>query len=273
MEPQLLNRLAQTLGQTLGPPPTLAVVLGSGLGPLAALAEGSQRATYAELGLPTPTAPGHVGEIVVGSVGRARVAFLRGRIHAYEDTRRDPAELVRAVRAVALWGAPRFVLTNAVGGLHPDVHPGDLVLVRDHINFTGVNPLRGPDLPELGPRFPDLTHAYDLEMRAQALGVAEDLGLALREGVYAAMPGPSYETPAEVRMLGLLGGTVVGMSLVHEVIALRHLDRRVAAISVVSNYGAGLGPGTLSHTEVEVEMAAAAGRVGPLLQGLAERWA
>lgn len=273
MELETLTLLAERLGQTFGPPPAVAVVLGSGLGSLATLLDSPQRASYAELGLPPPTAPGHAGEVVVGQVGPARVAFLRGRVHAYEDAARPAAELVRPVRAVALWGAPRFVLTNAVGGLHPELHPSDLVLVRDHINLTGVNPLRGPELPALGPRFVDLTHAYDPQQRADALELAERLGLPLREGVYAAMPGPSYETPAEVRMLGRIGGDVVGMSLVHEVIALRQLGRRVCAFSLVSNYGAGLGPDPLSHHEVEEEMVHAAARLRPLLAALLERWA
>ena len=223
MEEQLLRDTAATLQKTFGPPPSTAIVLGSGLGLVSSLAANAKAVPYGELGLPTTGIVGHAGALIVGEHAGRRVAFLSGRVHHYEG--RAPEELVRAVRAVALWGAKRFVLTNAVGGIHADLHIGELVLVEDHINLTGANPLRGPNLNTDGarPRFPDLNNLYDAQLRVEAAEASVVLGLRLHSGVYAAMAGPSYETPAEIRMLQVMGAKVVGMSLVHEAIALRHL--------------------------------------------------
>jgi purine-nucleoside phosphorylase len=272
LEEQLLRDTAATLQKTFGPPPSTVIVLGSGLGLVSGLAANAKAVPYGELGLPITGIVGHAGALLVGEHAGRRVAFLSGRVHHYEG--RAPEELVRAVRAVALWGARRFVLTNAVGGIHPDLRIGELVLVEDHINLTGANPLRGPNLNTDGarPRFPDLNNLYDAQLRAEAAEAARGLGLRLHSGVYAAMAGPSYETPAEIRMLQVMGAKVVGMSLVHEAIALRHLGVPLIGVSMVSNLAAGLTEEPPNHEDVTRAVALAAGDLRALLGACVGRW-
>jgi len=228
--------------------PKVAVVLGSGLGDVLPL-EGERAVAFAEVpGFPAPTAPGHKGEIAVGVLGGVEILVQRGRLHYYEGY--SPEEVVFPVRTYAILGVRTLVLTNASGGIADGLAPGDLVLIRDHINMLGFNPLRGPNLDELGPRFPDMTHAYDPGLRELAHAVARELGIELREGVYLATMGPTYETPAEIRAFRALGADLVGMSTVPEVIAARHAGMRVLAISCVTNLAAGIAKGPLSHEEV-----------------------
>ncbi|MCB9793773.1 MAG: purine-nucleoside phosphorylase [Alphaproteobacteria bacterium] len=265
-----LSTATEAIRGRFGSPPDVAVVLGSGLGRLSESLERAERAPYEALGLPRTGVAGHSGSLVVGELEGARVALLSGRVHGYEDRPCD--ELVRGVRAMSRWGASRVLLTSAVGGLHVRWAPGTLVLISDHINLMGMNPLVGPALPELGPRFPDLTHAYDPTLRAQALRCAEASGVPLQEGIYGAMRGPSYETPAEIRMLQQLGADVVGMSMVPEVVALAQLGTPVMGLSVVSNPGAGLLDEPLRHEDVTARVGEAVGGVETLLRALIQEW-
>lgn len=234
--------------------PRVAVVLGSGLGAFGdTVAERGRKIPYAELGFPSSAVVGHAGALCLGTVETdgvsVPIACMQGRVHAYEG--HEPDRVVFAVRALARWGCRTFVLTNAAGGVNPALEPGDLMLLSDHLNLTGRNPLIGPNDDRLGPRFPDMSVAYDRELRDKARVAARVGGIVLREGVYAALSGPSYETPAEIRMLRALGADAVGMSTVPEVIALRHMGARCVALSCITNKGAGLSEGLLSHTEVQ----------------------
>ncbi len=176
------------------------------------------------------------------------VLYLRGRVHAYQGY--DPDQVVFPVRLAALLGAKVLIMTNAAGGLDPQSHPGQLSLVRDHLNLSGLNPLRGEPPAEWGPRFPDMTAAYDPALRRKIFAAASQLGIELGEGVYAGLAGPSYETPAEIRMLQVIGADLVGMSTVLEVIAGRHMGLRCAVISLITNLAAGVTDEPLDHEEV-----------------------
>ncbi len=251
-----LTRHAGSLQQPDGTAfvPRVGVVLGSGLGAFGdTVAERGRKIPYAELGFPSSAVVGHAGALCLGTVSSGGasvpVACMQGRVHAYEG--HEPDRVVFAVRALARWGCSTFVLTNAAGGVNPALEPGDLMLLSDHLNLTGRNPLVGPNDERLGPRFPDMSVAYDRDLREKARAAARASGIVLREGVYAALSGPSYETPAEIRMLRALGADAVGMSTVPEVIALRHMGARCVALSCITNKGAGLSEGLLSHTEVQ----------------------
>jgi purine-nucleoside phosphorylase len=231
--------------------PRVGVVLGSGLGAFGdqVAGEGGAKIPFHEVGLPSSAIVGHAGNLCVGHVQGVPVACLQGRVHGYEG--HSPDRVVFAVRALARWGCSAFVLTNAAGGANPTLEPGDLMLLSDHINLMGWNPLSGPNDESLGARFVDMTCAYDRELRAQAHAAAREGNVVLREGVYCALSGPSYETPAEIRMLRGYGADAVGMSTVPEVLALRHLGVRCVAISCITNKGAGLSQGLLDHAEVQ----------------------
>ena len=265
-----LRQVADAIQKSLGGAPSTAIVLGSGLGRLASMARDRRAVPYAELGLPETSVEGHLGRLVTGRLNGVPVALLSGRIHAYEG--RPMEEVVLAVRALATWGVQRVVLTSAVGAIDPSLRPGDIVLVEDHINLMGRNPLVGPG-SGLGPRFPDLSTCYDPELRASAVGLAEGLGLRLHRGILGAMLGPSYETPAEVRMLGLVGASTVGMSTVPEAIALAQMGVPVVAFGMVSNLAAGLSEGPLDHGEVTEAADLAGDSLGKLVRALVERWA
>lgn len=244
--PARIERAAQAVSK-LGKP-EVAVVLGSGLSDVLPL-EGARSLSFGDIpGFPVPTVAGHAGRVEVGRASGRELLVQRGRIHYYEGY--ELSEVVIPVRAYALLGIKTLVITNASGGIAAGFHPGDLVLISDHINMLGGNPLRGPNLERLGPRFPDMTQAYDPELRARAKEVAARLGIQLKEGVYLATPGPAYETPAEIRAFRRLGADLVGMSTVPEVIAARHAGIRVLGISCVTNYAAGLAGQPLSHEEV-----------------------
>jgi purine-nucleoside phosphorylase len=255
---------AERLQDRFGDAPGTAIVLGSGLSRLGDhLSPLVGRAPFGDVGLPSTGVAGHRGEIAVGSMGTAQVALLAGRVHAYEG--HPPSRVVAAVRALAAWGVPRLIITSAVGGLHAEQPPGTLVRLVDHINLSGQNPLVGvPPWPGR-PRFPDLSGAYDAEMGAALSCAADKLGIPLPTGVYAAMSGPSYETPAEVRMLRILGGDVVGMSTVMEIIAATDAGMKAIGISVIANPAAGLTAEPLRHEDVTREVDAAAGRLESLL--------
>lgn len=232
--------------------PRVGVVLGSGLGAFADSLTGAARIPYAEIpDFPASTAVGHAGELVVGTLGAngkgTDVIVMSGRFHLYEGyTARQVTSGIRLFRQL---GVKRVVLTNAAGGINPDYAAGALVLISDHINLQGANPLAGPN-DELGPRFPDMTEAYSIELRELARETAAEIGVELYEGVYAAVLGPSYETPAEIRYLRTIGADLVGMSTVAETIAANHLGMQVLGISCVTNLAAGLSGEKLNHEEV-----------------------
>jgi purine-nucleoside phosphorylase len=255
-------RLADLTGQ---PRHDVAVVLGSGWAPAAdALGTTAAEVPLDALGgFPPPTVGGHSPAVRSVRAGPVRVLVFLGRVHLYEG--HDPATVVHGVRTAVAAGCQVVVLTNAAGGIQEGYQVGQPVLIRDHLNLTGRSPLGGPPPPDgYPPRFTDLTDLYSARLRA--LAAAADAGLA--EGVYAAMPGPHYETPAEIRMLRTLGADLVGMSTVLEAIAARHLGAEVLAISLVSNLAAGLAPHGLDHAEVVAAGKAAAGRMGSLLAAL-----
>jgi purine-nucleoside phosphorylase len=220
-------------------------VLGSGLKDFAGQVQSATTIPFAEIPeWPVPHVEGHGGALVVGTVGGTGVACLSGRVHLYEGW--EPADVVRAVRTLRLCGVPSFLLTNAAGGIADDMAPGDLMVLRDHLNLTGRSPLVGPHDPAFGPRFPDQTRVY--APRLQQL--LQKTGTRVRPGVYAGLLGPSYETPAEIRMLQRLGADAVGMSTVHEAIALNAMGAEVAGLSLVTNLAAGISPTPLAHDEV-----------------------
>lgn len=248
----------------------VVIVLGSGLGSYPDTLTAAVRIPYAEIpGFPRPAVQGHAGVLVSTVVGANRVLLLAGRAHAYEGHGLD--DVTFPVRAAVAAGCRSVVLTNAAGGLGAGLAPGDLVLIRDHLNLTGVNPLAGPNDDRLGPRFPDLTDLYSAELRRLAGEVATDVGVPLREAVYAWFLGPSFETPAEIRMAGILGAGLVGMSTVPEAIAAHHMGARVLGISLVTNLAAGISPTPLSHADVTAAADAARDRVTRLLDALLAR--
>lgn len=228
--------------------PRLALVLGSGFGGVADLLRDPQCIPYTDLpGFPVPTVSGHAGELLVGEHHGVPVAVLCGRVHYYEG--RALAEVTFPIRVLAAWGVPDLVLTNAAGGIHPRLRPGDFMLLRDHINFMGDNPLRGSEWPGRT-RFVDLSRAYDPELGRGLALTARATGIRLHRGVYLAVSGPSYETPAEIRAFARLGADAVGMSTVPEVIVARQCGLRVAAVSCITNLAAGRSRKPLSHQEV-----------------------
>jgi purine-nucleoside phosphorylase len=229
--------------------PAVGLVLGSGLGAFADELSGAVCIPFAKIpGFPRSTAVGHAGRLVVGKVGDVAVAAMQGRVHFYEGY--PMREVIFPVRVLALLGIRVLVLTNAAGGIHPEYKQGCLVALRDHINLTGANPLTGPNDERFGPRFPDMTRAYWPRFREIALEEGGRLGIEMHEGVYAALSGPSYETPAEIRYLQRIGADLIGMSTVPETIAARHMGMRVLAISCVTNLAAGILDQPLHHDEV-----------------------
>ena len=264
-----LELATQLIQERCGAPPSTAIVLGSGLSGLVDRLTDPLNIPFEEVGLPPVGVAGHGGSLVVGHLDGVKVAMLAGRVHVYEG--REAEEVVRAVRAMAAWGVERVVLTNAVGAVDPSLSPGSLVAVSDHINMMGMNPLVGPP-PATGERFPDLSAAYTPALRAEAIEVAGSLGTPLREGIYAAMRGPSYETPAEIRMLGLAGASTVGMSTVPEVIALCQLGVPVLVINMVSNLAAGHATEPLTHEEVTETASKAGEGLARLIEALVLRW-
>jgi purine-nucleoside phosphorylase len=244
--------------------PRVGVVLGSGLGAVADAVEDPVVVSYEDLpGFPRPTVVGHAGRAVLGRVGDVPVAVLQGRAHLYEGS--DPETLRVPIRALRAAGASILVLTNAAGSLHPSVGPGSLMAITDHINMTGVNVLAGPNDDAIGPRFPSLRDAYDPALLDLLRESAGDLGIGLAEGVYLAVLGPSFETPAEIRAFRALGADAVGMSTVQETILARHCGLRVAAVSVITNLAEGMTDEPLSHEQTLRAAEAGAGELARLL--------
>lgn len=227
----------------------VALILGSGLGAFADELYGAEAIPYSEIpGFARPTVEGHAGRLVVGKVGGVNVAAMQGRFHFYEGYKLE--EVTFPIRALALAGASSLVLTNAAGGLNNSFEQGSLVLISDHLNLMGTNPLLGPNDARFGPRFPDMTEVYDRVYQEAAVAEAHAMGIELRRGIYAALSGPSYETPAEIRMLRLLGADAVGMSTVPEAIVARQMGLRVLGISCITNMAAGMLDEPINHEEV-----------------------
>ena len=229
--------------------PVIGLVLGSGMGALAGRFEGAVSIAYEQIPeFAAASVAGHAGQLVVGTLGGVPVAAMQGRVHAYEGWSAE--EVTFGVRLLAATGVRALLLTNAAGAVNPGFAVGQLVHITDHLNLTGLNPLTGPNDDRIGPRFLDMTEPYDPRLGALLDASAARLGIPLGAGVYAGLAGPSYETPAEVRMLRTLGADLVGMSTVLEVIAARHAGLRVSAISLVTNLAAGLAGKPLSHADV-----------------------
>jgi purine-nucleoside phosphorylase len=228
----------------------VGIVLGSGLGAFAETIENASVTSYRDIaGWPPSTAVGHAGKLVTGKVGAQNVIVLAGRAHLYEGY--SPTQVVFGIRELARRGVRSVILTNAAGGINLAYQPGDLVMISDHINLTGANPLTGPNDETLGPRFPDMTEIYSAHYRELARHTAATaLGVKMKEGVYAGLRGPSYETPAEIRYLRTIGADLVGMSTTLEAIAAAHAGVRVLGISCVTNMAAGILPQKLVHEEV-----------------------
>jgi xanthosine phosphorylase len=250
--------------------PRVGVVLGSGLGAVADAVEGAVEIPYSELpGFPQPSVEGHGGTAVVGRIGEVPAAVLQGRAHLYEGV---DHELVRTpVRALRAAGAEVLVLTNAAGSLRPELGPGRLMLIADHINMSGVNVLIGPNAGELGDRFTTLRDAYDPGLRDVLRASAGELGIELAEGVYLAVAGPSFETPAEIRAFRTLGADAIGMSTVHETIVARHCGLRVAAVSAITNFAEGMTDEPVSHAQTLRDAARAVVDLAPLITRFVER--
>jgi purine-nucleoside phosphorylase len=247
-------------------PPRIAVVLGSGLNELADRLPNSVTIPYDRIPhFPRPTVAGHQGKVIIGNLHCASVLMLQGRFHYYEG--HDLETVTFPVRVLQRLGAGTLILTAATGGICENLRPGDLVLLSDHLNLLGVNPLRGLNDDRLGTRFPDMTEVYSARLRKLAREEADQHSISLSEGVYACMPGPSYETPAEIRMLRTLGADVVGMSTVPEAIAARHAGMDVMGIALVSNAAAGVLGTPITHEEV----LEAGRRAAPMLAVLIER--
>jgi purine-nucleoside phosphorylase len=274
-EPGLFERAeeaAAAVRAALPTPPKVAVVLGSGLGPLAERLADRVVIPYATIPhFPAPTVEGHHGNLVAGSLGEARVIYLQGRFHFYEG--HDLTTVTFPVRVLRRLGVGVLILTAATGGINQDYRPGDIVALADHLNLIGQNPLRGSNDDRIGPRFPDLTEVYARRLRALADEEASRLGIGLHSGVYACLPGPSYETPAEIRMLRTLGADVVGMSTVPEAIVARHSGMEVLAFALVSNAAAGVTGAPISHEEVLEAGRQAVPRLGGLIEAVVRRLA
>ena len=247
-EMERIGRAAEAVEAACGKA-QIGIILGSGLGEYAEALAGAKTLAYLDIpGFPVSTVAGHAGLWCAGTLHGKRVCMMRGRFHYYEGyTLRDVTLPVRVMQSL---GVQTLIVTNAAGGINRTLQPGELMVLSDLINMTGVNPLFGRNLDAYGPRFPDMTYAFEPALRRLAKDKAARLGFTLREGVYAQMPGPCYETPAEIRMLRTLGADAVGMSTVPEVIVARHGGLRVLGISCITNMAAGILDQPLSHQEV-----------------------
>jgi len=229
--------------------PKTVVVLGSGLGVMAEEITDKVVIPYSEIPhFPVSTVAGHAGELIIGKLNFAPIIAMNGRFHFYEGY--DFEQITFPIRVFSLLGVKNIILTNAAGGINFDYAAGDFMIIRDHINFSGVSPLRGKNMDEFGPRFPDMTNLYDAELSKRIRDLANDLKMNINEGVYAYLQGPNYETPAEIKALRVLGADAVGMSTVPEAIVARHSGIKVAGISCITNMAAGILDQPLSHEEV-----------------------
>jgi purine-nucleoside phosphorylase len=251
--------------------PQAGVVLGSGLGSVVEAIDVETTIPYAQIpGAKAATVIGHSGQMVLGRAGKLPVVILSGRMHFYEGY--EMSEVMLLSRVIGRLGIKKLLVTNAAGGVNTSFKPGDLMLISDHINFSGVNPLRGPNLEELGVRFPDLSDAYPESLRDLARDVARGLKQQLREGVYLFLSGPTYETPAEIRAFRTLGADAVGMSTVPEVVAMAHMSIPVLGISCITNMAAGVIKQKLTHQEVMDTTARVQKEFTALVVGILQRF-
>jgi inosine/guanosine/xanthosine phosphorylase family protein len=245
--------------------PRAALILGSGLGRFGTEMEVDATIPYEEIdGFPRSTVQGHAGRLLIGRIGSAPLICMQGRMHLYEG--HPPQALAIPIRVLRELGVETLVLTNAAGGINPALGPGAVMLIEDHINLSGLNPLAGPNDGHYGPRFFDMSNAYDPGLREALRRAAAATGLALQAGVYAQLLGPNFETPAEIRMLAQLGADAVGMSTVPECLVARHCGMRVAGLSIITNAAAGIGAATLSHEETLAEAEKASAKVCTVLR-------
>ena len=244
-----IKEAAQYIGRLTELRPEVGLIMGSGLGVLGDYIEQAVTVPYEDIPhFPVSTVEGHAGELLIGTLAGRTVVLMRGRFHMYEGY--EPEQTAFPVRVMKELGVKTLLVTNAAGGINTDFAQGNLMLISDHINFTGKSPLIGPNDNELGPRFPDMSEAYSKRLRSTAKGIAAKQGFSLSEGVYLGLLGPSYETPAEIRMMRVLGADAVGMSTVAEVIAARHCGIEVVGISCITNMASGILDQPLSHDEV-----------------------
>ncbi|GHV53858.1 purine nucleoside phosphorylase [Synergistales bacterium] len=270
LNPEKTDETLAAISRRAALKPTIGIILGSGLGGIADAVENSVSIPYDEIPYwPRTTAIGHAGRLIIGTLEGAAVVVMQGRVHYYEGYTMN--EVTFPVRIMGEMGVTTLVATNASGGVNVDYKPGDLVAVCDHINYMGTNPLIGPNNDKWGFRFPDMTHAYDREYIESMTGVAAEEKVRMHKGVYIAFSGPSYETPAEIRMARAMGADVVGMSTVPEVIVAKHMGMRVCAISCVSNHAAGVKDEPLHHEEVLDAMASAADSVTRVIRGFIKK--
>ena len=247
---EMLQEAAKVVKSRYSDEPAIGVILGSGLGALADQVVNPVVIPYGDIpNMPVSTVPGHAGKLVCGKINGVNCIVMSGRVHSYEG--HPASKVVFGARLLVLLGCKKMIITNAAGGINPSFKAGDLMVLSDHINNLGINPLKGPNDDRFGVRFPDMSTAYNKEFIKIFLEEGAKTPLVCHKGVYVAMPGPSYETPAEVHMLHVVGGDAVGMSTVPEVIAVRHMGAEVLSISCITNLAAGVSPVPLSHEEVK----------------------
>ena len=265
MKFEFVEQAKNYLLDKMGSEPEVAVVMGSGLSAVDEILSGPQRIDYISIPhFPVPKVAGHRGQVVYGKVGSRQVVVFEGRVHYYEGN--TMAEVTFCTRVIGRLGTKALMLTNASGAINPNFARGHLMIITDHINLLGANPLSGPNEERWGPRFVDQSEIYDQELRHKMKAAGEYCGIQLREGVYAAMPGPTYETPAEIRYLRTIGADAVGMSTVPEAIVGKHMGMRVAGLSMLANVAAGILGKSIDHSEV-LDMATQMNAdVGMLLQ-------
>ena len=245
-----LNQCVESVKKTIHFQPKTALVLGSGLGSYGQEIQVEQTLEYRDIeGFPTSTVPGHQGRFLFGYVGEVPVVAMQGRVHYYEGYSID--DVVLPVRLMGKLGAEKLILTNAAGGVNGSYHPGDFMVLKDHISSFVPSPLIGPNLEELGERFPDMSEVYSRRLRLLVRQIAEEQNIPLQEGVYIQLTGPNYETPAEIRMCRILGADAVGMSTACEAIAAKHMGMEICAISCITNLAAGMSQQPLNHQEVQ----------------------
>jgi purine-nucleoside phosphorylase len=267
---QRVDQAADLLRPRIGTAPDVAIVLGSGLGDFAEGLTDAMTTAYAEIpNWPASAVIGHAGKLVVGTLSGKKVAALSGRAHFYEG--HDLRTVTFATRVLGLIGVKRLILTNAAGGINIAFKPGTLMVIDDHINLLGSSPLIGPNEDRFGQRFPDMTEVYSRRLRGIADDAARAKSVAIAHGVYVALHGPSYETPAEIRFLRTIGADAVGMSTVPEALVARHMDMEVLGISCITNPAAGVLPEPLRHDEVMEVARRVKGEFSALLEGIVER--
>lgn len=259
-----LSYLAALKQKLNGRQPEVLLILGSGLGSLIDIIEDKLIIDYGEIGFPLSGVSGHAGRLVAGKIGHREVICMQGRFHLYEGY--APKLIKEVICAFAALGVKQLIVTNAAGSVNPEIPAGSLMLMTDHINFSGRNPLVGPNDEKFGPRFPDMSQTYDTTLRQKLKSIAHTRQIKLYEGVYVMVLGPNFETPAEVRMFRLLGGDAVGMSTVPEVLAATYAGMKVLGVSVITNMGSGLQTSAQSHHETLAQANAAADQLADLLK-------